>query len=188
MSDDAFHYGDAKDTPAALAHTAAQALGIDTGSIAIEPPRVEAADGEGAAKGQPVIGGGAKFRGRAVEKLTPGLPLRPWRELAACPYEDLASPSRVHVDPFGNVHLCQGISMGNLWEKPLSALMAAYRPEDHPICGPLIAGGPAALAEALGVAPDEGYVDECHLCYLCRKEKRGNFPDLLTPAQVYGEG
>jgi hypothetical protein len=188
VSDDAFHHGDNRDNPAAVAHATAVELGIDVASITIELPRVEAPADAGAGRGQPVIGGGAKFRGRAVETLTKDLPLRPWRTLSECPYEDLAAPARVHVDAFGHVHLCQGISMGNMWVTPLSELAGAYRGDRHPICGPLLSGGPAALAEALGVTPVDGYVDECHLCYLCRKAKREAFPELLTPAQVYGQG
>ena len=48
---------------------------------------------------------------------------RSWRQIARCPHEDLESPSRVHVDPYGNVHLCRGLLMGNIWERPLSALV-----------------------------------------------------------------
>lgn len=190
VSDDDFHYGGAAahagDTPAAIAHGAAKALGIDTASIAIDSPRVEAQATDDGDKGRPVIGGGAKFRGRAVETLTADLPLRPWRELTECPYEALATPSRVHVDAFGHVHLCQGISMGNMWETPLSQLMSDYRSDAHPICAPLLKGGPAALAGALGVTPAEGYVDECHMCYLCRKASLESYRQYLTPSQVYG--
>jgi hypothetical protein len=193
VSNDAYHYGeraeDADNNPALTAHGAAKALGLDTASIAIEPPWVETQPGDAAGKGQPVIGGNAKFRGRAVEKLTAGLPLRPWRNLSQCPYEDLAAPSRVHVDPFGHVHLCQGISMGNMWATPLSQLVRDYAPHRHPICGPLLKGGPAALAGALGLgaALADGYVDECHLCYACRLAKRDSFPEHLVPPQVYGQ-
>ena len=100
-------------------------------------------------KGQSLIAGGAKFRGRAADKLTEGLPTRPWRELQECPFEDLVSPSRVHVDSYGNIHICQGISIGNFWEKPLSEIMAEYHPDKHPICGPLGRKGPAGLIEEL---------------------------------------
>jgi hypothetical protein len=92
------------------------------------------------------------------------------------------------VDPFGHVHLCQGISMGNMWATSLSQLVQDHAPDRHPICGPLLEGGPAALAEALGMqsAPADGYVDECHLCYACRQAMRDAFPQHLVPAQVYG--
>jgi len=109
-----------------------------------------------------VIGGDAKFRGRAVEKLTGDLPLRPTEALKECPYEDLDSPSRVHVDPLGNVHICQGISMGNMWETPLSELVKNYNSSEHPVCAPLLRGGPAELAKEWGISPEAGYIDECH--------------------------
>ena len=76
--------------------------------------------------------------------------------------------------------------MGNMWQRPLSELVRNYMPQSHPICGPLIRGGPAELAKALGVKPESGYIDECHLCYLARKEAADSFPDFLCPKQAYG--
>ena len=109
-----------------------------------------------------------------------------WEEFVECPYEDLVDPSRVHLDSFGNVHICQGISIGNFLEKPLSEIFSSYQPESHPICGALLRGGPASLIKELGLDPEEGYVDECHACYLARREKIDQYPDYLTPRQVYG--
>jgi hypothetical protein len=185
ISDDAFHYGDLAETPARRALAVAKGLGIPSDSIYIEKPFVEAGPGEGIEPGQPVVGGGAMFRGRAVEKLLDGLPLRRWQELTSCPHEDLESPSRVHVDPYGNVHLCQGLLLGNLWETPLAELVDGYSAAEHPVCGPLTAGGPAALAERYRISPEEGYVDECHFCYLVRRELLDRLPGSLGPAQVY---
>lgn len=186
ISNDAFHYGDQQDNPATIASKAAEKLGIDSSPICIDPPEVVESSSADGVKGLTVIGGGARFRGRAADTLTEGLPLRPWDEMRECPDEDLRSPSRVHVDSFGNIHICQGISIGNFWEKPFSEIMASYHPDDHPICGPLHRGGPAALVEDLGLHPDEGYVDECHLCFLSRRKVINKFPDYLTPKQVYG--
>jgi MoaA/NifB/PqqE/SkfB family radical SAM enzyme len=186
ISNDEFHYGDESVNPATVAASVAKKLGIETSTIRIDPPEAIQTTSYGEYKGQPIVGDGARFRGRAVEKLSGGLPLRPWADLRECPYEDLESPSRVHIDPYGNVHICQGISMGNMWETPLSELIASYRPDSHPICGPLIQGGPATLAKKSGVIPEEGYIDECHLCYSTRREMIHKFPDYLGPAQVYG--
>jgi hypothetical protein len=185
VSNDQYHYGEEAENPATIAHRVAQRLGIDTAPIRIEAPVVtEAADG--ANKGQPVVGGGPKFRGRAVEKLAGGLPLRPWQDLKECPYEELESPSRVHVDAFGHVQVCQGVSIGNMWKTPLSEILAGYRADAHPICGPLLRGGPAELARACGQAPAPGYIDECHLCYLTRRTVIDRYPEALAPKQVYG--
>ncbi|TKJ30103.1 MAG: hypothetical protein CEE40_06120 [Chloroflexi bacterium B3_Chlor] len=186
VSDDAFHHGDVEDTPAKRALAAATRLGMPSDSICIEEPMVETGIEKDQDKGAPVIGGGAMFRGRAVEKLAEGLPTRPWEELTQCPYEDLRDPGRVHLDPYGHVHLCQGLSMGNMWETPLSALIQNYDPDLHAICRPLLEGGPALLAKQYDVKHQDQYIDECHLCYLVRLALIDRFPQYLAPRQVYG--
>jgi len=186
ISNDTFHYGKESENPATIALSVAKRLDIETSPICIEPPKVEQPSLNEEGKGHPIVGGGAMFRGRAVEKLSENLPLRPWSELCECPHEDLESPDRVHVDPYGNVHVCQGISIGNMWVTPLSELVTNYRSDSHPICGPLIRGGPAELAKELGVDPEAGYIDECHFCYLARRKVIGKFHNYLAPKQVYG--
>jgi len=186
ISDDSFHYGEGADSPAKRALAAARKLGIPSSPICIQKPFVEAMPGQGQDRGNPVIGGGAMFKGRAVEKLTAGLPRRPWQELTQCPHEDLQSPSRVHVDQYGHVHVCQGLSMGNMWQRPLSVLALEYEADSHPICGPLAKGGPALLAKKYDVDHEGEYVDECHFCYLVRRSLVDRFPEYLAPKQVYG--
>jgi hypothetical protein len=186
VSDDKFHYADEGVTPSKRAIVAAKRMGLSVGPICIEQPSVEVGSAAGQERGAPVIGGGAKFRGRAAETLTGGLPTRPWSELAECPYEDLRNPGRVHVDSYGHVHLCQGLSMGNLWETPLSELVASYDADSHPICGPLLRGGPALLVKEYGLEHAERYVDECHFCFLARLALIERFPQFLAPRQVYG--
>jgi len=186
VSDDSFHFDDVDVSPARMAGEVAKKLGIPEQSICIEQPTVEEASDKDQEKGAPVIGGGAMFRGRAVETLIEGLPKRSWEELTSCPYEDLEDPGRVHIDSFGNVHICQGLSMGNMWKTPFSELVKNYDPEKHPICGPLLKGGPAQLAREYGVEHEETYVDECHFCYLTRLALLERFPEYLTPKQVYG--
>jgi len=186
ISDDTFHYGNEARNLAKKAKQAALNLGIPMSSICIEEPRVEMQVEKDQEKGTPVIGGGAMFRGRAVDKLIEGLPRRDWRELTSCPYEDLKGLGRVHVDSFGNVHLCQGLVIGNLWETPLSKLIENYDVKQHPICDPLLRGGPAKLAEEQRIDHEIAYVDECHLCYIVRKELIARYPQFLGPNQVYG--
>lgn len=185
VSDDAFHRLEESDPKPEFARQAAQQLGIPTGTICIEPPSVShhAADN---VRGKPVIGGGVLFKGRAAEKLTASLPVRPCKEFTTCPHEDLVSPERVHVDAYGNVHLCQGLSMGNIWEKPLSDLIASYDARKHPITGPLVDGGPARLATEHKLQMNDAYVDECHMCYAARKLLLPQFPQYLAPRECYG--
>ncbi len=185
VSDDAYHGSNGEQSPPRLASQAATELGIGTSAISIEPPSPTVPpSGEG--KGEPVVGGGVKFRGRAVAKLLEGLPRRLWQELTTCPYEDLADPMRVHIDPLGFVHLCQGIVLGNVWARPLVHIMSSYVPSAHPISGPLLEGGPVALARAFDVAHEDSYVDECHFCYDLRDRLRCKAPEWLAPDQMYG--
>jgi len=186
ISDDSFHYGEEEESPAKRALAAARQLGIPTSSICVQKPLLEAMPGPSHEKGKPIAGGSAMFRGRAVEKLTAGLPRRHWYELTRCPYEDLRSPSRVHVDQYGHVHLCQGLSMGNMWQHPLSTLVREYKADSHPICAPLVKGGPALLAMQYNVEHEPEYVDECHFCYLVRRALVDTFPGYLAPKGVYG--
>jgi organic radical activating enzyme len=186
VSDDLFHHEDEKDSPAKTALTAARTLRLPTGSICIEKPTAKTGIDKDQDKGAPVIGGGAMFRGRAAEKLVEGLPRKPWEEFKECPYEDLRHPKRVHIDSYGNVHLCQGLSMGNMWEHSLSALANNYDADSHPICGPLVRGGPASLTKEYNVAHKKEYIDACHLCYLTRLNLIDRFPQYLAPKQVYG--
>ena len=67
------------------------------------------------------------FRGRAAELLASRVPSTPWRQFTTCPWEDLRHPQRVHVDPFGYLHICQGISIGNLLEQSLTKIVADFR-------------------------------------------------------------
>lgn len=141
ISDDLFHYQDERDNPAKHALVAAKRLDIPTNTIIIEKPKIEEkVDGKTQTKGKPVIGGSTIFRGRAVENINEDFPRRPWERLNECPYENLKEPERVHVDPFGNIHLCQGLIMDNMDDASLSMIINNYNSNLHPICKHLIKG------------------------------------------------
>jgi len=186
ISDDAFHYEDKEASPAKHALTAAIKLGMPCGPICIDKPTAEEGVDKERVKGKPVIRGGAMFRGRAVEKLIESLPRRPWQEFTECPYEDLRNPKRVHLDAYGNIHICQGLSMGNMWDTPLSEIVKHYDADSHPICEPLVNGGPARLVREYNVPHEDEYVDACHLCYLTRRALIDRFPQYLAPRAIYG--
>ena len=185
VSDDAFHHGEEISNSAKRAKSAAEELGMKVNSICIEKPKVSDSDKQ--TKGKPIYLGGPKLRGRAVEKLTEGLPIQSWKNFKECPFEDLRDPGRVHVDSFGNVHLCQGISMGNMWDTPLSELVKNYDPDTHPISHPLLEGGPSQLVRAHNLYHKDEYVDACHLCSEMCASLIDTYPDILTPRQVYGQ-
>ncbi len=186
ISDDPLHHGEEKDNPAKRLMAAAKKVGMPASSISIEKPDIAALAASVHKKGEPVSGGDIMFRGRAVEKLLEGLPKKSWETFIECPHEELIAPNRVHVDPYGHVHMCQGLSMGNMWETPLSKLVNEYDVNAHPICGPLAKGGPALLAKKYGIEHDKAYVDACHFCYVVRKSLIERFPQYLAPRQVYG--
>ena len=187
VSDDEYHSDPDEVSPAQIAEAAARELGVPVDSIRIQSPVVQKQEADDRGKGEPVVGGGVMFRGRAADKLTEGLPQRPWEQLNSCPYEELEKPKRVHIDPMGHVHVCQGISIGNVWERSLLHIMRDYSPKLHPICGPLVAGGPAELVRRYDLPHESKYVDECHLCFLARRALLDRFSAQLAPRQVYGK-
>lgn len=210
VSDDAFHSSDEEDSPAKRAIKAAKRLGLPVDDICIEGPTVQPAEQAGGhaqgqaggntdmqagaqtdgrtehCKGEPVIGGDVRFRGRAVDKLSQGLPTKPWQSFTECSDEELEHPKRVHIDALGNVQVCQGISIGNMNEKPLSEIVKKYDAHKHPICGPLLKGGPVELAREYNVEHEDGYIDACHFCYQVRRALVNQFPQYLAPRLVYG--
>ncbi len=186
VSEDVFHCGDEYDqTSPGYAHQAAAKLNINAGTICIEPPKKIASEHE---KGEPIIGGGVRFRGRAIEKLLDDkLPTKSWDTFDECPDEDFKDISRLHLDPYGNLYPCQGVVVGNLKKNTLIEVTENYDPANHPIITPLIKGGPAELVRQHYLNLKGRYLDACHLCYMARKELRQRYPEHLGPAQVYGE-
>ena len=184
ISRDGYH---GNDEGAELVDTAcrvAQQLGIPVNFISVAEPEITSVSG---VAGQLPPGESAVlFRGRAAEKLASRVPAKPWENFTECPWENLRQPERVHVDAIGNLHICQGISIGNLLQEPLAEIMADYDPDSHPIVGPLLAGGPAEFVRRYDLPHEDGYADHCHLCYKMRCLLRQRYPDVLTPNQMYG--
>lgn len=184
ISDDAFHGGEGDARPPRLAQRAAARLGIPVDFISVAEP--DFVDVQSIAGQLPAGDSAVMFRGRAAAKLAARVPALPWQQFTCCPWEDLRQPERIHVDAFGNLHVCQGISIGNLLQRPLADIMRDYQPEAHPIVGPLLAGGPARIMEQYDLSRQAGCADACHLCYFARSELRQRFPEILTPGQMYG--
>lgn len=182
ISSDLYHWSEQCFRLAKNAERAAQNLGIPAGVIAIAQPEEYAI---GATGQLPEGESKVMYRGRAAENLAAKTPGEKWETYQACPHEDLKDPGRVHLDPLGNVHLCQGISIGNLWKTPLKDICDSYHPEKHPIAGPILAGGPAELARQMDWKPSKRYADACHLCFETRKAVRPRFPEILGPDQMY---
>jgi MoaA/NifB/PqqE/SkfB family radical SAM enzyme len=182
VSSDLFHCSESMGERPQNAVVAAKWMNIPTGMITIARPGEEA----NKTRGQIQEAGAVMYRGRAAEKLVSQATFHPWKSFDQCPHEDLREPGRIHLDPLGNLHICQGIVIGNLFEKPLKQICDEYDAETHPICGPLLEGGPAALASEHNVPHALHYADACHMCYEVRQTLRARFPETLCPDQMYG--
>jgi MoaA/NifB/PqqE/SkfB family radical SAM enzyme len=194
ISSDLYHYDERNGSEvryhnnqhAQNATHAAQQLGIPLGVICVAQPEDTNAI---LTVGQIPTGESAvMYRGRAACKLVSRAELQPWQRFSECPHENLREPGRCHLDPLGNLHICQGITLGNIFETPLKEICAAYDVDAHPICGPLLTGGPVALVQEYNLPHEENYADACHLCFEARRELRARFPEILKPDQMYGEG
>ncbi len=185
ISSDLYHYDEKISQQAMNARQAAEKLGIPVGFISIA--KVSDQDVNQSTGQLPLGESGVIYRGRAVEKLSPqALEKSSWDGFVECPLEDFENPGRVHIDPFGNIHACQGIAIGNLFEVPLKDLWPQHQPEGNPILRPLMKGGPAELVREFNVPHEDTYADACHLCYETRLRLRKQFPDILMPDQMYG--
>jgi MoaA/NifB/PqqE/SkfB family radical SAM enzyme len=186
VSSDLYHYSERVSQQTRNACAAAEQLGIPIGTISIAAP--EAVEPTSVVGQLPESESGVMYRGRAAVKLSGQARQQRWSQFTTCPYEDLREPGRIHVDPLGNLHICQGIVIGNLFQAPLKDICERYDPDRHPITGPLLRGGPIGLVEEYGMAHREVYADACHLCYEVRRALRDRFPEILAPDQVYGAG
>jgi organic radical activating enzyme len=182
-----FYHGESWETAEVKnAVKAANALNMKVGILAVKYPNTDVScpnEIEGAKVGLSEL----MYKGRAFSELTEKVTKKPWREFTKCPYENFLKPERVHVDPLGYVHVCQGISIGNAWQKPFSKIIEEYNPSENPILEPLVRGGPVALVEKFSLPHDEVYADACHLCCAARLMLRNKYPDILVPDQMYGK-
>jgi MoaA/NifB/PqqE/SkfB family radical SAM enzyme len=184
ISSDLYHSNEPLSQQAGTARAAAEQLGIPVDIISVAQPA--------AAEAEPRVGqlpGGESrvmYRGRAAQKLAGRARPQPWQTFSSCPHEDLRDPGRVHVDPFGNIHLCQGLVIGNVYQTPLKVICQTYQPETHPIAAAIQQGGPAELFRRYELTPRDGYADACEMCDAGRRALRVHFPQLLGPDQMYG--
>jgi MoaA/NifB/PqqE/SkfB family radical SAM enzyme len=185
ISNDPYHGSDEGVNQAEIARRVAKRLNMPVDFISVAAPGL--CDVPAAAGQLPQGESAVLYRGRAADKLSSLVEAKPWEQFTVCPWEDLRKPERLHVDPFGNLHICQGISIGNVLKRPLVEIMSEYDPDSHPIVGPLLVGGPAGIIRQYELAHEDGYADHCHLCYKSRCALRERFPDVLTPDQMYGD-
>lgn len=183
ISSDLFHFKERVSQQSQYVTQVAEKLNIPLGVICIEQPEVQATSVIGQLPPDP---SSIMYRGRAADKLAPKATRYPSNLWVECPHEDLKDPGRIHIDPFGNLHICQGLIIGNIHTSTIKQICSEFNPLQHPILGPLLAGGPLRLAEKYHLAVADTYVDACQFCYEARKMLRQQFPDILGPDQMYG--
>jgi MoaA/NifB/PqqE/SkfB family radical SAM enzyme len=184
VSSDLYHWDEKLSRQAQYIRAAAERLGIPINVINIAD--VETINAASSFGQLPPGESEVMYRGRAAEKLAGRAAQWPWQGFVECPHEDLRDPGRIHVDPLGNLHVCHGITIGNIFDQSLNDICQTYVPETDPVVGPLLSGGPAELVRRYGLAHQENYADACHLCDAARRTLRTRFPDVLKPDQMYG--
>ena len=185
ISRDGYHGSEVNPQQARIARQAATQLGIPVDFICVTGSE---ATEEQARTGQfPTDDASVLYRGRAAETLAARVQPKSWHQFTECKWEELRNPGRVHVDAYGNLHVCQGISIGNLFENSLAGIMSSYDPVAHPVVGPVLVGGPIELVKRYRLPHEQTYADACHLCYASRNQLRNRLSDVLTPCQMYGE-
>jgi MoaA/NifB/PqqE/SkfB family radical SAM enzyme len=184
ISSDLYHADEKLSKLMETACAAADQVGISRGILSVAQP--DATTGTSSVGQLPEGESCVMYRGRAADKLAPKVPTKNWEEFTKCPHEELREPGRLHVDPLGFLHICQGITVGNLYEDSLREICEMFDPEHHPIVGPLLEGGPAELARRYDVAHKDEYADACQLCYETCRALRERFPEILGPDQMYG--
>lgn len=184
ISNDRYHYKNTVASPAKRAIDAAVKLGIPTTRLRIDDsavlPQHQEGEKENIEETHPLL-----MVGRASEKLRLDLPTSDWRSFTMCPFKKLQDPETLFIDPSGNVQICQGISIGNIWVNQFSNIMDQFDVKSHPIYGPIFNNGPKGLAEAYKIVPAQDYQNACQLCYDVRRLLLRQFPNYLSPAQLY---
>jgi len=182
ISSDLFHFTEKESQQSKVVTRVAGELNIPVGVICIDLPEKHGVSTIGQI---PPESASIMYRGRAAVKLAPTATLYPTALFTTCPHENLRDPGRVHIDSLGNLHICQGIIIGNLFKTPLNDICENFNPSKHPILAPLLQGGPLKLASVYNLPRADYYADACHLCYESRKLLRERFPDILGPDQMY---
>jgi organic radical activating enzyme len=183
ISSDLFHFTEKISQQSKYVTSITEQLSIPLSIICIEQSDILAVSSIGQI---PPESSSIMYRGRAADKLAHKATFHPISLFTKCPHENIKDPGRVHIDPFGNMHICQGISIGNINSSSIIEICRNFDPIKHPILGPLLEGGPVKLVEKYHLNHVDAYADACQLCYEARKLLRNQFRDILLPDQMYG--
>jgi hypothetical protein len=134
------------------------------------------------------------FKGRAAHKLAPlvaagkGVPADVCDKVPWWKSGHQNTTQLLGLDPEGYLSKECVIAIGNVKERSVEEILAAFDAEKHPILSTLIRKGPLGLAQeaaSLGYVLKKDYADKCHLCQEAREVLRDKYPRYLTPAWQY---
>ena len=129
--------------------------------------------------------------GSAYRHLAKYLDCQPLEAFAAVRCERLFDLERVwefHFDPYGNLQTNCGVVLGNTRSARPLDLLDQERVWANPIVKVLSRTGPVGLlrlAAERGLAPRDGYVHKCEVCFHARSFLRPHFRHILCPDEVY---
>jgi len=110
-------------------------------------------------------------------------------ELSTCLGENESfNPKMIWIDPYGNVMICYGITIGNLYKNTLNEIIESYDPKNNILLSILSEKGPKGLYEyaiSKGIDLPDEYYDECDLCYQVRSKLRMIHSEVLSPMECY---
>lgn len=146
--------------------------------------------GRGAGGGSSRLGVRSNVPGSTEVDAPADIPQGLCRDLACCLGENGPfDPRMIWIDPYANVMICYGLTIGSLHRSTLAEILAEYDPLSHPLLRSLAQHGPKglyALAGQLGVSPGSGpFSGECDLCFHSRRALRGHYPEILVPRECY---
>lgn len=98
------------------------------------------------------------------------------------------NPAMVWIDPYGNVMICYGIIIGNVYKQSFREILECYDTKTFPLIHELAQNGPRALYNFVlkhHFSIKSAFFDECDLCYQSRKVLRTYYPELFGPDECY---
>lgn len=96
------------------------------------------------------------------------------------------NPAMVWIDPYGNVMICYGIIIGNVYKESFNNILEKYDTKNLPVIHALAKNGPMALYNLVDKKiTSTRFFDECDLCYLSRKLLRSDYPEIFGPDECY---
>lgn len=98
------------------------------------------------------------------------------------------NPAMVWIDPYGNVMICYGLCIGNLYQDSLADIITQYDARQNPISQALAQDGPKALfkmAKEVGKKVSKKFYDECDICYQMRCLLKEDYKEVLKPDECY---